>query len=76
MEKDLVEVENEGHAKDALRGIHQIRIPMQCLNGFLIIPRAVEREHPIAWRDRFRCRRRFHLQILLNERRARDVGLR
>ena len=69
----VVEIESKGHAEDALRGIHQVRIPMQGLKSFVAVPWTVERQHAIAWRHRFWRRCWFHLQILLYERRARDV---
>src|SRR6266511_1795102 len=51
IEKELVEVESKGHAEDALRGIHQVRIPMQGLKRFVAVPWTEECEHPIAWRE-------------------------
>ena len=51
--EEVVEIEREGHAQDALGRAHQIRVPVQGLDRVLVVARAEQRQHPIGRRTDF-----------------------
>ena len=61
-----------------MRCAEPIKSAYQCSvsNGFLVVTRAEQGEHPIGRRRGVRCGRRFHCQVRLHKRRPRNVRLR